>query len=329
MRKGQVKIYELNQEGTYDFKESIKDIRRYEELDELSYSPEKVSDYSDGLPEQINKILCTNPFLFKKDESNEKYIISIEDFYVDYKQKKYPLGTVIRTQLFTRRERKKIFLKNYKVWVKDAKQRIKKVFKESEQNIDVASKHNLVNLGFLNILMLLTGAILPILFFTKVVDFLYVKNNIVKYILIGCIALSFIGIICGVLHSRKCRAYKNYVRKQKKLHKKYSKEVNKDFNKNSKYLKKHYSSCFKNRIMKKPPLPIRRVVIGGDKIDYLENISIEISKRSMEILRINEGFNPLYRFSVLLSYATCFISIGYTLYLVVLYLYKILFAKGE
>lgn len=329
MRKGKVKIYELNQEGVYEFKESVNDIKRYSELDELSYSPDKVAEFSDGVPEHINKLLCTNPFLFKKDESNEKYVVSVEDFFVRYKGRSYPLGTVIRTQLFTRRERKKIFKKNFSYWVKDAKHRMKNVFKESEKNIEIASKHNMINISFVNVFLLLIGIIIPILLFSRIVDFLYIANNIIKYTLIGCMALSVLGLLFGILHNRKCRAYKKYVGKQRRIHRKYTKEVNRDFKKNSKHFKKHYSSCFKNRIMKKPPLPIKRVVIGGEKIDYLENISVEISKRNMDIMRINEGFNPLYRFSVLLSYITFLLSGGYTLYLVIMYVYKILFTKGE
>ena len=49
----------------------------------------------------------------------------------------------------------------------------------------------------------------------------------------------------------------------------------------------------------------------------------------IEILKTNNRFNFTYFMSILLSYLTSIVSIGYVVYIVIYKIIKIIFAKGE
>ena len=124
MRKGKVKVYELNHKGEYELKQKVVNLSQYASNDRINYLSKNLFVEDDGLPKDINETLFTNPFLFKRDDYNKKYILSVEDFYVKYKNESFVFGSVVRTKNFTRREKRKIFHKNVKQWNKDAKLKI-------------------------------------------------------------------------------------------------------------------------------------------------------------------------------------------------------------
>ena len=61
----------------------------------------------------------------------------------------------------------------------------------------------------------------------------------------------------------------------------------------------------------------------------MEKVNDDINKKTIEILKTNNRFNFTYFMSILLSYLTSIVSIGYVVYIVIYKIIKIIFAKGE
>lgn len=317
MKKGKVKFYQLNinDEGIKKNRVSV-----FEEDDDIQ---------NDGLPKEIDEILHTNPFLYKETDKTKKYVLSIEDFYITCKNVNLPLGSFVRNSKISKFKRRKIVKKQFKIWSKDAKNKYKSVFKYSGESIKLASQYNILTISIFNKLLLLVGFIIPILVLLKIIPTISLSVELMQTLAIITSGVSLIGIIFSIYYTAKVRSHKNFIKTQKTLQNKYLKSLEVNFKKFTKKNKKYYVKNIKKNGFKKAPLPIKKSMIGGDKIDYMEKVNDDINKKTIEILKTNNRFNFTYFMSILLSYLTSIVSIGYVVYIVIYKIIKIIFAKGE
>ena len=318
MKKGKVTVYQLNTDGKYVLDEKDADYKDQETDERINSFVQTETNTTEGLPEEAYNVLHTNPFLFVRNENNESYAVSIEDFYVTYKKINKDLGSIIRSKDLRNGKKKKIFKHQFKIWNNDAINVTKKTFADAEESLGVAKEQEFKSINLGEKLGLLMGILIPVFMLLNIVSWLSITNKIIKYIAYAIMGISTLGIILAVLQDIKILRFKNYIGKQRDLYKKYLKEVNKDLKKKSKKLEKYYIKGLSKKTFVKAPYPIEKVTVGGEKVNYLKDETNIIAKKCMEVLKRNKEFNGLYTFPLILSFLAWLPSVGYLIYLCVL-----------
>lgn len=335
MRKGNIKIYDLSLDGKYELKKEVGE-NNYVEKHNLSHLPSSPSnnidiimDNEDVISKEANDELYKNPFLYQSTPFTVRYISTVEDYYLNVNEGHYKFGEILRSNNFTKKEKRKYFNKQLKVWKKDTKNQINKIFKDSKENIKIGKKQNYVNVGGGNYFLLLLGLILPIVLLLNVIPTITFDKSLYKIIAIFLIVFSIFGLVLSFKQNKKHRNHKAKIAKHKRLHEKYFRKIKRSFEKSYLKLKKYYNKGYKNNSFKKVPLEISKVQIGMDKLNYIKKSSDDILKESQIIIKENEGFKLAYSIAILLSYVTPLVSGGYIVFMLLLNLYNKLIVKGE
>lgn len=309
--KGNVKTYELNNHGHYVLVEAN------ERLNDNEHS----SSYNE-------EVLYSNPFLFNIEKSNGFYVSSIEDFYLKDKDRTYNMGELLRNINVKKCARNKIVKKNFKNWKKEIDERIKFVFTNAKYKLQEANSSDVINVSFGNKILLFISCAIAFLLLFNVIKIIPPLSGYKRMIAFSVIVLSFLGLILSIVQGVKSHQYLNQIVNYKKSIKKYEKEINKSYLKKFKKTYKYYKKGLKKRVFTNPPLTMDKIVIGGDKIDYIEKSTIKINEKYMRNIVKKEGFLFTYHLPIFLSYVVIIISGGYLIVELIIYIINYI-AKGE
>lgn len=312
MRKGNVKEYVLNNNGEYEL-----------------VSDENQENTEKSIPEDTKKILHTNPFLAKITEQNKKYIGSIEDFFILHNDEELQLKDLIRSDSFTKKQKKSIFIKQHNKWVKEAKEYIEKIEIESIKNINNASINKCKNIKFRHKFYLITGIIISLMLLLNAIPIIKITNNIIEMVIVAMIVLGVFSILLTIIQRRNYYKYKRNLKYHNNSHKKIFKKLNRQLSQNFNFVKKYYLTGYKKNIFSKPQLKINQIKVNNKNLSNIEESIEKFSKQINTILNQNKGLNIYYHIPLLSSYIIILFSGGYLIYELIIYLYKLLFMKGE
>lgn len=312
--RNHVKTYQLDSSGNYYLVNELTDeVNNYQPVDDKLLNKE---------------VLYTNPFLFNIEKSNGYYVSSIEDFYLQDENKSYNMGLILRNDTIKKRKRNKIVKKNFKRWKKEIQDRLQFVLTNANNKILEASSTKIIGVKFINKFLLLISIIIDLLLIFHVIPIINPLNKTFKIIALIMIALGLIGLTLSIIQELKNNSYKNSIKNHKlKLHK-YEKEISKAFKRNYKKTYNYYKKGMKNQIFNNAPLTMDKIVIGGDKIDYIETSTIVVNDKYMKNIIKKEGFYLTYQVPIFLSYVLSIISSGYLIVELVIALIKHIM-KGE
>lgn len=309
--RGNVKTYELNNHGHYVLVEANEQLN----------DNEHISSYNE-------EVLYSNPFLFNIEKSNGFYVSSIEDFYLKDKDRTYNMGELLRNINVKKSARNKIVKKNFKNWKKEIDERIKFVFTNAKYKLQEANSSDVINVSFGNKILLFISCVITSLLLFNVINIIPPLTDYKRMIAFGVIVLCILGLILSIVQGVKNYQYLNQIKKYKKSIKQYEKEINKSYFKKYKKTYKYYIKGLKKRVFTDPPLTMEKIVIGGDKIDYIEKSTIKINEKYMRNIVKKEGFLFTYHLPIFLSYALIIITAGYLIVEIIIYIINCI-AKGE
>lgn len=313
--RNNVKTYQLNSSGKFDLVEDnlLSEFENYQVYDEKTVNKE---------------VLYTNPFLFNIEKSNGCYVSSIEDFYLQDKNQTYNMGLVLRSGELRKGTRNKIVKKNFKRWKKEIKDRLNFVFRNANNKINEANSTKVIGVHFINKLLLLISMVICVLLLTNVIKVINPLNKVLKIITIIVFSISMIGLILSTIQDCRNHSYKNSIKVHKSKMNKYEKEVEKAFK--NKYSKayKYYKKGMRKQIFNNAPLTMDQIVIGGDKIDYIEKSTIIVNDKYMKNIIKKDGFYLTYQVPIILSYVLSILSGGYLIVELIIALIKHIM-KGE
>lgn len=307
--RGNVKTYELNSQGHYV----------------LCKENEPLNEFDNNVNEEV---LYSNPFLFNIEKSNGFYVSSIEDFYLKDNDKTYNMGETLRNINVKKRTRNKIVKKNFKNWKKEIDERIKFVFTNAKYKLQEANSCDVINVGFGNKILLFISIVIALLLLFNVIKIIPPLIGYKRMIAIAVMVVAIISLLLSIVQAIKANQYLSQIKVYKKNIKKYEKEVNKAYLKKYKKTYKYYKKGLKKKVLSIPPLTIDKVVIGGDKIDFIEKSTIKINEKYMKNIVKKEGFLFTYHLPVFFSYVLSIISGGYLIVELVICLINFI-AKGE
>lgn len=321
MRKGNVKIYNFNKKGKYEL---------VDEIDYDKYLLNSSSDNDVSFNELLDKELYKNPFLFNCNLEHRIDInISIESFYITHNSKSCTFESIVRSDYYSSREKKKIINKIIKNWGTEINNKIDETLIKSKELIKSANKYEFKTLNPVHKLLLIIGLILPILLLYGVISFIDCSHFIYKIIGISLIGLSLIGYILGYMQSRIERNFRYNVDKHCKLTKINSKKLQQKFKKNKRILKKYYNNGYIHNQFSKDPLLIEEIQIGVDKLIEIEESMENLNANYKAILKNKDKPNFSYKIAAALSYILPLISGGYIVIMLLIYVFKLIFMKGE
>lgn len=309
--RGNVKTYELNNHGHYVLVEANEQLN----------DNEHISSYNE-------EVLYSNPFLFNIEKSNGFYVSSIEDFYLKDKDRTYNMGELLRNINVKKSARNRIVKKNFKNWKKEIDERIKFVFTNAKYKLQEANSSDVINVSFGNKILLFISCVITSLLLFNVINIIPPLTDYKRMIAFGVIVLCILGLILSIVQGVKNYQYLNQIKKYKKSIKQYEKEINKSYFKKYKKTYKYYIKGLKKRVFTDPPLTMEKIVIGGDKIDYIEKSTIKINEKYMRNIVKKEGFLFTYHLPIFLSYALIIITAGYLIVEIIIYIINCI-AKGE
>lgn len=313
--RSSVKTYQLDASGNYNL---IDD----EALDETNNM--QIIDN-----ETINKeILYTNPFLFNIEKSNGCYVASIEDFYLQDNNQAYNMGLILRNDELKKRKRNKIVKKNFKRWKKEINDRLQFVLTNANNKLLEASSNKVIGVKFINKLLLIVSIVICLLLLFNTIKIINPLGKVLKIITIVIMLLGIIGLVLSIIQEFKNYSYKKSINVHKsKLHK-YEKEIIRAYKHNYKNTYGYYKKGMKKQIFNNAPLTMDKIVIGGDKIDYIEKSTIIVNDKYMKNIIKKEGFYITYQVPIFLSYVLSILSGGYLIVELVIALIKHIM-KGE
>lgn len=313
--RSSVKTYQLDASGNYNL---IDD----EALDETNNMQINDND-------TINKeILYTNPFLFNIEKSNGCYVASIEDFYLQDNNQAYNMGLILRNDELKKGKRNKIVKKNFKRWKKEINDRLQFVLTNANNKLLEASSNKVIGVKFINKFLLIVNIVICLLLLFNTIKIIKPLGKVLKIITIVIMLLGIIGLILSVIQEFKNYSYKKSINVHKsKLHK-YEKEIIKAYKHNYKNTYSYYKKGMKKQIFNNAPLTMDKIVIGGDKIDYIEKSTVIVNDKYMKNIIKKEGFYITYQVPIFLSYVLSILSGGYLIVELVIALIKHIM-KGE
>lgn len=313
--RNNVKTYQLNSSGKYTLIEDdiLDEVENYQAYDEKTVNKE---------------VLYTNPFLFNIERSNGCYVSSIEDFYLQDKNQTYNMGLILRNGEFKKSTRNKIVKRNFKRWKKEINDRLQFVLRNANYKIKEANNCEIIGVKFVNKFLLLMSIVICILLLCHVIKIINPLNQTFKIIAIIIIALSSLGLILSIIQDVRNSNYKDNIKTHQSKMNKYEKEVKKAFKKNYQKSYNYYKKGMKHLIFNNAPLTIDQIVIGGDKIDYIEKSTIIVNDKFMKNIIKKDGFYMTYQVPIILSYMLSVLSGGYVIVELVILLIKHIM-KGE
>lgn len=320
MRKGNIKIYDFNYDGKYELKEQL------DEKDFIAMSNQKITN-NQLITEKLNQELFYNPFLCEIDINNSDLTLNVEDLYIMNNNSSCTFASIIRSDYYSKKEKKKIANKQFKKWEEIIAIKLNDLFKKSSSILQLSKKCEFAQINLLNKFLLIIGIIIPIILLLNWIPFINFDNKICKLMAISIICLSILGFICCYLFEQKKHIYNNKLSKHKSIHKKL-KRVLKKFKTNKKLLEKYYKSGYKNNQFMKQPLPIKFVNIDEDNLYTIEN-SIDEMQKYLNTNDNNKISSISYYIATWLSYIVSITSGGYIFIMILVYLFKIIFMKGE
>lgn len=323
IKKNLIKIYELDDNGNYILKDRVNNKDEYITDTRISHLSRFKVAQNDGIPEAIIKYASSNPFLFQKNKENEYAILSIEDFRITLTNRDCFLGDVLRTNDYTKKEKKQIFKKTLQNWKNDFIDKCSNVYRESEVILNQAVNGELKKTPFLYIVFALASIIMALVVFFGLIN---IFKSLKKEVIITCVIVSLLalsGLITSSIRVGISKKYDIEAKRNKEIFYKNKKELEKKFKKNYNIVKKYYSDLGQNFM--KPMLPISNVMVGGEKLDEIITITNEQSKRSLTINYTNEKITFLYNYPIIVSTISFIVCCGYYLYKVVNYLIKLIF----
>lgn len=319
MRKGNVRIYDFNNDGEYELHQELNKkqyIKKSKSLDFLEEDTVQAKDLKDEL--------YSNPFLVRLNVFNRNYITNIEDFYIQIGDNYFTFGSIIRGSSFSKREKKKIAKNQIKYWIDEAEDEIESTIKGSKETISIGYTNNYLKIKFIHQFLLGLGIIIPIILLLNIIPIFNCKNNICIFVGIGIILLSIIGLILTILQNLKSKNYKNKIDEHKRIHNQYSSKIIRKFKRNKRRLSMYYSFGYSSNRFKKNPYPITKVQISADKLKQIQKSSQEIDKQSKLLLNKKEVPNFKYYVSIVLSYLCCGTCVTYILVNIIIYMIKLM-----
>lgn len=285
--------------------------KQWEEVEFPVVIPTEKPAYRDAL----DYYLKGNPFLHHMD--SEFSVNTIEEFYVKNKEEYIPLSDVLRSGVYSKRQKRKILRKNFNDWIKDYTREKHETIKVAESTFTMIGKVRFRRFGIFKQLLL-------ILMFVVMMSFVYQQNNFVIRLFrpkIGSLILdslatiftkyrwayyainaSLYGIILAVLVLKfidgiQYDYQKQYGRAQRLLNN--SKNIlNRDFRRKSNHAKRYYLYKVLNNPYKYPPLRIEHVGETRMTIERFNNVSKQVIVSGAKIKRWN-WFFALLRFILL------------------------------
>ena len=315
MRKGKVKTYVINDDGKYELLSG----EQLEKENQIS---------SEDLPKEINKILHTNPFLLTSNRNITSYIEIIEEFYITYQENEYTIESIVRDETKTKKWKKKLLIKNYRQWKKEALIILKNKNKTKREKFLTDNSERYKTIKAANIFYLLLSSALSALMFFDLLEFVS-KNKVTTISFWITIIISAISLFFTILQSNKNKRYENivndYFEKQEKIVNKNIKAIKRNYRK----LKKYYSKNYINNVFESKSYDIKNVIIDMSKLDSLEKDNKFLKDSYQKILKENKGFNIFYHLPCVMSYVLIFFNGSYVLIMLLIRLYKLIFMKGE
>lgn len=320
MRKGNIKIYDLNFAGKYKLSE------RLDEKEFVTKSNEKLAN-NQLIKEKMSQELFYNPFLCEINIDNSDIILNVEDLYIMNNNSSCTFASIIQSDYYTKREKKKIVKKQIKKWKNDVAIKLNELFKKSTSILQISKKADFLEVNFLNKFLLLIGIVIPVILLLNCLPFISFDNKINKICAVIIIFLSLLGFVFCYFQNKQKRIYIDKISNHKVIHKRI-KEILRKFKKNSNLLEKYYKSGYKNNQFIKQPLPIKFVQIDEDNLQIIEN-SIDDIQKYYNTNENNKVSSFSYYMAKFLSYFVSITSGGYIVIMLLVYLFKIIFMKGE
>ena len=321
MRKGNIKIYNFNTKGKYVLAE---------EIDYDKYISDNSLKNDESFNELLDKELYKNPFLFNLNiDYKIDLSVSVESFYIKHNSKDCTFESLIRSDYYSTREKKKIINKIIKEWGLEINNKIDETLINNKELVKKANKYEFKTLSFTHKFLLLLGLILPLLVLYNVISFINTNHIIYKIFGICLIVLALFGYILGFMQSRIERNFRNSVDKHCRLVKVNSKKLQQKFKKNKRLLKKYYNSGYIHDQFMKEPLSIDEVQIGGNKLIEIEESMEKLKANYQAILDNTNKPNLNYKIAVLLSYFLPLFSGGFIIIMLLIHIFKLIFMKGE
>jgi len=316
MRKGKVKTYTLDENGNYKlYDENLDDTK----LDVIS--PEE-------LPKKIEESLHLNPFLSITNIQIQSNIESIEEFYIKYKNEELQLKDVIRDDSISKKVKKQLLKKQFKLWKNDAVITLTDVTMENEKQFLKSKPEKFKVIKSINIFYLVLTIVLTLFLIIDIFNFIN-KNILTGTIFASTLILSTISIVLTIIQKNKIKRYENNIQNHFQSIKKYSTKITKNIIKKYRKLKKYYSKNYHNNMFMKKPYEINKLVIDMNQFKKLKNDNNDILKDYELIIKENKGFNIYYHFPLFMSYFLMILNVGYIIIMLLIYLYKLIFMKGE
>lgn len=320
MRKGNIKIYDLNFAGKYKLSE------RLDEKEFVTKSNEKLAN-NQLIKEKMSHELFYNPFLCEINIDNSDIILNVEDLYIMNNNSSCTFASIIQSDYYTKREKKKIVKKQIKKWENSVEIKLNELLKKSTSILQISRKSDFLEVNFLNKFLLVIGIIIPIILLFDCFPFITFDNKINKLCAIIVIFLSLLGFVFCFFQEKEKRIYNDKLSKHKVIHKKIKNALRK-FKKNRNLLEKYYKSGYKNNQFVKQSLPIKFVQIDEDNLQTIEN-SIDDIQKYYGTNDNNKISSCSYYMAKFLSYFVSIASGGYVVIMLLVYLFKIIFMKGE
>lgn len=320
MRKGNIKVYDFNYDGKYELSEQL------DEKEFLAKSNEKLAN-NQLIKDKLNQELFYNPFLCEINIDNSDIILNIEDLYIMNNNSSCTFASIIQSNYYTKREKKKIIKKQIKKWENEVEIKLNELLKKSTLILQISKKSDFLEVNFLNKFLLLMGIVIPVILLFNCLSFINFNNKINKICAVIVIFLSLLGFLFCYLQNKQKRIYNDKISNHKVIHKRI-KEILRKFKKNSNLLEKYYKSGFKNNQFIKQPLPIKFIQIDENNLQTIEN-SIDDIQKYYNTNENNKVSSFSYYMAKFLSYFVSITSGGYIVIMLLVYLFKIIFMKGE
>ncbi len=311
MKKGQVKTYVLNSDGEYVLLTSDEDYIDDEEID------------TENLPENIQMMLHSNPFLLEESQITKKYINSIEEFYIYYGNKEVTLDSIVRDDIFEKKIKLKIIRKHFKLWKKDASQYIKKSVVEKKENLADISSNKLKILSPINKFLLFIGIVLSILLIGNVFTFFEYKK-IGMIISIAVLVVNLCAFLIIYLQSNKLKEYKSKLKIFNNKHWHIYKKIKSNLKVKYRKLKRYYLDGYKNNMFTKEAYSFKNINIDIKEINSLIELHNQIIK-SYNSIGNYKRINVYYHIPLIITYLSTISIFTYVIAMLLIYIYNMIF----
>ena len=317
MKKGKVKTYVIDNNGNYKLLDEFEEKAVFKE----SILPEE-------LPNKINEALHDNPFLLINNEQIRNQIESIEEFYINQENNEIKLNEIIRDDSINKKQKKHILNEQFKIWKKESIEVLNTIADENEKQFTKTKPEKFKIINDVNIFFLIVSLILSLTMISNIFNFIQ-KNVLTTIIIVITIIFVILSFVLTFIQSDKIKKYDTCVKEHFQQLRLYTNKSTKQIKRNYKKLKKYYSNKYKNNMFLKEPYNISNIYIDMKTYNDLKNDNKNILETYNIILKEQEGLNIYYNIPRFSSYFLMIINSGYFIIMLLIYLYKLIFTKGE